>query len=195
MAKPLDATTVRKVATKLARISANPSDEFVAKFGQELGAILEYVEKLQEVDTDGLKPTDGIRTITYEELRADEPARDQEEYGRVRQNIIEQFPHKNGVLLELRGFSKTPRGTPGLTLLSMHTISDDRQNPRYRFLEGLIGYTSLCSLLLMVLLTLWSPSFNGGVFDCFLAPVAPEVHPQRHVHDLQLPATATVGEA
>ena len=103
MAKPLDATTVRKVATKLARLSANPSDEFVAKFGQELGAILEYVEKLQEVDTDGLKPTDGIRTITYEELRADEPASDQEAYARVRQNIIEQFPHKNGVLLELPG--------------------------------------------------------------------------------------------
>ena len=43
----------------------------------------------------------------------------------------------------------------------MHTISDDRRNPRYRFLEGLIGYTSLCSLLLMVLLTLWSPSFTA----------------------------------
>ena len=103
MSKTLDPQTVRKVATKLAKISADPSDEFVEKFGRELGAILEYVEKLQEVDTTGLKPTDGIRTITYKELRVDEPARDQEEYRRVRENIIAQFPHKNGVLLELPG--------------------------------------------------------------------------------------------
>ena len=99
----LDSATVRKVATKLARISDNPSPEFLEKFGQELGSILEYVDQLQEVDTTGLKPTDGLRTTTLDKLRPDEPTDDEERYARVRQNIINQFPHKNGTLLALPG--------------------------------------------------------------------------------------------
>lgn len=99
----LDSATVRKVATKLARISHDPSPEFLEKFGQELGSILEYVDQLQEVDTTGLKPTDGLRTTTLEKLRPDELPQDPETYNRVRQNIIAQFPEKNGPLLALPG--------------------------------------------------------------------------------------------
>jgi len=45
---------VRHIA-KLARL--NLSDAEVEKFSKELSSILEYVEKLQEVDTEGVEPT------------------------------------------------------------------------------------------------------------------------------------------
>ncbi len=102
MTKKLDKDTVRKIA-HLARLSQNPSDEFLEKYSTELGAILEYVDKLQEVDTTGIKPTDGIRTIQVNQLREDTPPSDQEEYNRIRENIIANFPTKQGVLLELPG--------------------------------------------------------------------------------------------
>lgn len=102
MTKKLDAATVKKVA-HLARLSKDPSPEFLDKFGTELGAILEYVDQLQEVDTSGISPTDGIRTITIDKLRHDHPPVDPEKYEQIRQNIIKNFPKKQGVLLELPG--------------------------------------------------------------------------------------------
>lgn len=102
MTKKLDKDTVRKIA-HLARLNKNPSDEFLEKYSTELGAILEYVEKLQEVDTTGISPLDGIRTITIDQLREDVPAQDKQQYERIRQNIIANFPTKQGVLLELPG--------------------------------------------------------------------------------------------
>jgi aspartyl-tRNA(Asn)/glutamyl-tRNA(Gln) amidotransferase subunit C len=43
---------------KLARIGL--SDEEVAKMAVELGTILEFVEQLQSVDIEGVKPTDQV---------------------------------------------------------------------------------------------------------------------------------------
>ena len=102
MSQKLNAEVVRKVAL-LARLSKDPSPEFLEKYGNELGAILEYVDKLQEVDTTGISPTDGIATITLDQLRRDTPPVDEEEYARIRQNIIDNFPQSQGVLLQLPG--------------------------------------------------------------------------------------------
>jgi aspartyl-tRNA(Asn)/glutamyl-tRNA(Gln) amidotransferase subunit C len=102
MSKKLDAATVKKIA-QLAKLSNDPSPEFLEKYGEELGAILEYVDQLQEVDTSGISPTDGIRTISISQLREDHPPEDNEEYIRIRNNIIANFPTKTGVLLELPG--------------------------------------------------------------------------------------------
>jgi len=101
-AKKLDPQTVVKIA-KLAKISENPSEEFIEKYSNELGAILGYIEELQELDTTGISPTDGLRTIKIEDLREDEPDKDQEKYQRIRKNIIANFPNKQGDLLTLPG--------------------------------------------------------------------------------------------
>jgi len=98
----ITADQVRKVA-KMARIDSNPSDEFVAKFQKQLGDILAHVDELKEVDTTGILPTDGVRTITKNHLRNDEPSGDLVRYERVRGNIIANFPNKQGDLLVVPG--------------------------------------------------------------------------------------------
>jgi aspartyl-tRNA(Asn)/glutamyl-tRNA(Gln) amidotransferase subunit C len=94
--------TVAKVA-KLARLSNNPSPEFLTKYTTELSSILDYINQLQEVDTNGVSPTDGIRTIKVSQLREDTPDANQEDYQRVRNNIINNFPNRQGDLLTLPG--------------------------------------------------------------------------------------------
>ncbi len=53
MAKRIDETEVRKVA-KLARLSLTDSE--ASQFSSELSSILEYIEKLNELDTDSVEP-------------------------------------------------------------------------------------------------------------------------------------------
>jgi aspartyl-tRNA(Asn)/glutamyl-tRNA(Gln) amidotransferase subunit C len=102
MAYKLDAEIVRKIAL-LARLSKDPSPEFLEKYGLELGAVLEYMEQLKELDTAGIDPFGGARTITIDELRDDTPNTNTQDYLRVRQNIINNFPNKQGDLLVLPG--------------------------------------------------------------------------------------------
>jgi aspartyl-tRNA(Asn)/glutamyl-tRNA(Gln) amidotransferase subunit C len=102
MAYILDPETVKKIAF-LARLSKNPSPEFLEKYGIELGAVLEYMEQLKEIDTSGIDPFAGVRTITIAELRDDEPVLNTIDYNRIRQNIINNFPNKQGDLLVLPG--------------------------------------------------------------------------------------------
>jgi aspartyl/glutamyl-tRNA(Asn/Gln) amidotransferase C subunit len=98
MSKTLEPEVVAKIA-KLARLHSNPTPEFLEKYGKELGAILEYVEELQAVNTKGISPLDGIRTISVEELREDIPYVDKD----IRERIIANFPKRKGELLELAG--------------------------------------------------------------------------------------------
>jgi aspartyl/glutamyl-tRNA(Asn/Gln) amidotransferase C subunit len=98
----LDPEIVKKIAL-LARLSKNPSPEFLTKYGIELGAVLQYMEQLKELDTSGVDPFGGARTITINELREDTPDQNKENYERVRQNIINNFPNKLGDLLVLPG--------------------------------------------------------------------------------------------
>lgn len=54
MPAKIDEKQVRHIA-HLARLKL--SDAEVTRFGEQLSGILEYVEKLGEVDTDGIEPT------------------------------------------------------------------------------------------------------------------------------------------
>lgn len=79
-----DLTTddVRKLA-HLARINVN--DDEAAHFSDELQTILEYVEHLQAVDIEGLKPTDqvsGLKNV----MRADEP----QDYGYTPDDLLDK---------------------------------------------------------------------------------------------------------
>ena len=53
MAEKIDEPQVRKVA-KLARLELNEAE--IAEFTGQLSAILEYVEKMNELDTDDVEP-------------------------------------------------------------------------------------------------------------------------------------------
>jgi aspartyl-tRNA(Asn)/glutamyl-tRNA(Gln) amidotransferase subunit C len=53
MSRTIDETIVRHIG-KLSRIEL--TDEQVATFGRQLASILEYFDKLAELDTDGVEP-------------------------------------------------------------------------------------------------------------------------------------------
>jgi aspartyl-tRNA(Asn)/glutamyl-tRNA(Gln) amidotransferase subunit C len=53
MAKKIDEAQVRKVA-KLARLELN--DKEVEEFSGQLSAILDYVERMNQLDTEGIEP-------------------------------------------------------------------------------------------------------------------------------------------
>jgi aspartyl-tRNA(Asn)/glutamyl-tRNA(Gln) amidotransferase subunit C len=54
MAKKIDEALVRHIA-HLSRLK--PSDDEVTLFSEQLSRIVEYVEKLSELDTEGVEPT------------------------------------------------------------------------------------------------------------------------------------------
>lgn len=56
--------------THLARVELTPEEK--AKFGAQLGTVLEYMEKLREVDISNVKPTAHPIAIVNV-MRADEP--------------------------------------------------------------------------------------------------------------------------
>ncbi len=53
MAKKIDTQQVKNIA-KLARLQL--TDEEISKFSTQLSAILEYIEKLNELDTENVEP-------------------------------------------------------------------------------------------------------------------------------------------
>lgn len=65
---------VRHIAS-LARLTLSESD--VEKFSRELTAILDYIEKLKEVNTAGIEPTaqvTGLDTVTRQDAVTERPA-------------------------------------------------------------------------------------------------------------------------
>ncbi len=92
--------TVKKMAL-LARISKDLSDKELNEYAEKLDSVLSYVQELQEIDVSGVEATDIIPTCTIDDLREDEACKDQDSYQRVRQNIISNFPKKQGDLLVL----------------------------------------------------------------------------------------------
>jgi len=65
----LDRAAVLHVAS-LARLQL--TDEEVERMGSELAKVLDYVDKLRELDLDGVPPTSHVVEVT-DALRADEP--------------------------------------------------------------------------------------------------------------------------
>jgi aspartyl-tRNA(Asn)/glutamyl-tRNA(Gln) amidotransferase subunit C len=102
MASIIDPKSIKKIAI-LARLNDSPDQAFLEEYGLQLGKILEYVEELNEVDTSGIDPLGSNRTILFSELREDEIHLDQTRYQRVRTNILNNFPNKQGNLLVVPG--------------------------------------------------------------------------------------------
>jgi aspartyl-tRNA(Asn)/glutamyl-tRNA(Gln) amidotransferase subunit C len=78
----------REDVLKLALLSRlKLSDEEIEKFRTELSSILEYVEKLNAVDVDGLEPTyqvTGLKNV----MRKDEPL----DYGYKTEDLLKNAP-------------------------------------------------------------------------------------------------------
>jgi aspartyl/glutamyl-tRNA(Asn/Gln) amidotransferase C subunit len=90
--------TVQKVSN-LAMISSNPSEEFKQKYSKELSNFFDYAQDFLEIDTKGILPTDIIKKTTIDNLRLDEPSKNQSEKERIAKNIIQNFPQKQGNFL------------------------------------------------------------------------------------------------
>lgn len=93
--------SVEKVAA-LARISKNLSQEEKQVYKNEMESILKYVDELQNTDLNGISTVVTDITNTIDDLREDVPESGQN-YERVRQNIIKNFPNSNNNLLILPG--------------------------------------------------------------------------------------------
>lgn len=68
----MSSITVKDVEQVAALARLALSDEEKAKFAEQLGAILRYVEKLNELDTDGVEPTSHVLPLANV-MREDEP--------------------------------------------------------------------------------------------------------------------------
>lgn len=62
-----------KVLEKLCRISLTEEEE--KKFAETLGNVLDYIKKLDEVDTEGVEPCSHVIAGIKAPLREDEPQR------------------------------------------------------------------------------------------------------------------------
>ena len=83
------ATLNRDDILKLARLARlQLSDDEVTALSSELSEILQYVEQLQSVDVDGLKPTNqvsGLTNVTREDVVKD--------YGYTPADLLKGVPH------------------------------------------------------------------------------------------------------
>jgi aspartyl/glutamyl-tRNA(Asn/Gln) amidotransferase C subunit len=93
----LNSQSVRKISI-LGRIHQDPSDDFVEKYSLEVSSILEYVSELEKISVENVDVFAGSRTLTVNELRKDVP-NISGNYQQTRQNIINNFPKRQGNLL------------------------------------------------------------------------------------------------
>lgn len=94
----LDEKTVKHIA-KLARIKLTETEE--KKFQKELGAILNYINKLNEVNTDGVEPlyqTTGL----VNSYRDDEPRGEFKMGEDLNQKLIGQAPHQQDRFIKVK---------------------------------------------------------------------------------------------
>lgn len=88
----------REDVLKLARLSRlHLSDEEIEQFGKEIETILGYVEQLQTVDVDNLKPTNQV-TGLENVMRPDEI----KDYGVTSHDLLKNAPATSDNLIKVR---------------------------------------------------------------------------------------------
>ena len=90
----LSTDDVLKLA-QLARISL--SDEEVTEFSEELSAILQYVEQLQNVDVTGLQPTNQVTGLTN--VMREDVVKD---YGYKPADLLKNVPKTQDSMLKVK---------------------------------------------------------------------------------------------
>jgi aspartyl-tRNA(Asn)/glutamyl-tRNA(Gln) amidotransferase subunit C len=82
----IDKDTVKHIS-KLARISVD--DKKINNLSKDLSSIFKFIEQLNELNTDNVKP---LSTILNEPLRL---RKDEINDGKIREKILENSPQKN----------------------------------------------------------------------------------------------------
>jgi aspartyl/glutamyl-tRNA(Asn/Gln) amidotransferase C subunit len=100
---PKITTTQLTKVVKLSKLRLTNDQKVQDKLLGDVTSILELADDLQTVDTGQIQPMDGWRTNHIDDLREDEPDKDQTSYQRIRQNIIKGFPESQNNLLVLAG--------------------------------------------------------------------------------------------
>lgn len=78
----------REDILKLARLSRlRLTDEEIKQFSEEIGALLEYLEQLQQVDLEGIEPTYQVTGLT-DVMRPDDVV----DYGPSREDLLKNAP-------------------------------------------------------------------------------------------------------
>lgn len=92
------AKLTRDDVLKLARLARlDLSDEEIEEFSAELSEILQYVEQLQDIDVDGLLPTNqvtGLTNVTRADVIKD--------YGYAAKDLLENVPQTEGDLIKVK---------------------------------------------------------------------------------------------
>lgn len=92
------AKLTRDDVLKLARLARlDLSDEEIEEFSAELSEILQYVEQLQDIDVDGLLPTNqvtGLTNVTRSDVIKD--------YGYAAKDLLENVPQTEGDLIKVK---------------------------------------------------------------------------------------------
>ena len=92
------ADLTRDDVLQLARLAKlELSEEEISKFKSELGEILHYVEKLNEVDVTGLEPTTQVTGLTNV-MRND----DVKPYQATQQGLLQNVPNRQGNYIKVR---------------------------------------------------------------------------------------------
>ncbi len=105
----LSDSEVRKIA-KLARIELNEKE--VEKFKDELSSMLDFVKKLNEINTDGIEPlyqTTGLVNSTRPDLPAGEAGLPRGEFvidESLNEKLIGQAPHKENRFIKVKSVLK-----------------------------------------------------------------------------------------
>ncbi|MFB6181447.1 MAG: Asp-tRNA(Asn)/Glu-tRNA(Gln) amidotransferase subunit GatC [Candidatus Magasanikbacteria bacterium] len=81
---------------QLARLELSQAEK--ERYAEELSVVLDYVEKLEEVETEGVEPTFQVSGLT-DVTREDEVEEISDE---DRSKIIEEFPSKEGRMLKVQ---------------------------------------------------------------------------------------------
>jgi aspartyl/glutamyl-tRNA(Asn/Gln) amidotransferase C subunit len=92
--------SVKKIGI-LSRLFTEINDQKLDQYQSQLSAILGYADELSKIDTTGISPHQAFATIGINDLRDDEIDADTETVERVRQNILSNFPARQGDFLQL----------------------------------------------------------------------------------------------
>lgn len=92
------AKLTREDVLKLARLARlELSEDEIESFRSELSEILQYVEQLQNVEVDGLKPTNQVTGLTNV-MRSDEV----KDYGYKTEALLKNVPHVKDHQIQVR---------------------------------------------------------------------------------------------
>ena len=82
----IDLKTIKHIS-KLSRISVD--DEKAKKLAEDMNSIFDFIEKLNELNTDNVEPLTSVAEITLK-LRADEV-----KSGNIREQVLKNSPDEN----------------------------------------------------------------------------------------------------